>query len=152
MSGYALSGIVLHDGPSNPLFKNVIREAPAWFANYRSMPLTLLAPALGIIGAILAIALIKRAKVAFVCSAGSVFGIIATVGVSMFPFVLPSSSNPEQSLIVWDSTSSQLTLLIMLIATVIFLPLILVYTGWVYRVLRGKTTAQTIQDNHEAAY
>ena len=152
MTGYILTSVVPHDGPSNPLYKNVIREAPAWFANYHTMPLTMLAPGLGILGAILAIALTNRAKTAFVCSAVSLFGIIATVGVSMFPFVLPSSSNPEQSLIVWDSTSSQLTLLIMLIATVIFLPLILVYTGWVYRVLRGKTTEQTIHENHETAY
>ncbi len=70
----------------------------------------------------------------------------------MFPFILPSSSNPEQSLIVWDSSSSQLTLFIMLIATVIFLPIVLIYTIWVYRVLRGKVTVETIKANQETAY
>ena len=58
----------------------------------------------------------------------------------------------EQSLMVWDSSSSQLTLLIMLSATVLFLPIILIYTAWVYRVLRGKITEQTIHDNLDTAY
>ena len=38
----------------------------------------------------------------------------------MFPFILPSSRNPNASLTVWDSSSSHLTLFIMLIVTVIF--------------------------------
>ena len=152
VDGYILTSIVPHDGPSNPLYKSVIRQAPAWFSNYQIMPVTILVPAIGILGAILAIVVAKYAKLAFVFSACSVIGIIATVGVSMFPFILPSSTNPEQSLMVWDSSSSHLTLFIMLSATVIFLPIVLVYTAWVYRVLRGKITEQTIRDNHESAY
>ena len=152
IDGYSLTSIILHDGPSNPLHKTVTRQAFAWFANYQIMPITILAPVIGIIGAVLAIGLAKHARVAFVCSASSVVGIISTVGISMFPFILPSSTNPEQSLMVWDSSSSQLTLFIMLIATVIFLPMILIYTAWVYRVLRGKVTAQTIHDNQDTAY
>ncbi len=72
---------------------------------------------------------------------------MATVGVSMFPFILPSSTDPDSSLTVWDASSSQLTLFIMLIATLIFLPLILAYTRWVYYVLRGKVTVEEVQNN-----
>ncbi len=152
IDGYSLTSITPHDGPSNPLYKTVIRQAHAWFANYQTMPITMLAPVIGIMSAIMAFIMARHARTAFVCSAASVIGIIATVGVSMFPFILPSSTNPQQSLIVWDSSSSQLTLLIMLIATAIFLPLILIYTAWVYRVLRGKITEQTILDNQDTAY
>lgn len=152
LQGYSLTHAVPHDGPSNPLYKQVSRDTYAWFVNYQTYPLTLAAPLLGIFGAIFAIALSKLSKAAFVCSASSIFGIIATVGVCMFPFILPSSSNPNQSLLVWDCSSSQLTLLIMLIATVIFLPLILIYTAWVYRVLRGKVTGKTLQENIDSAY
>ncbi|MDP1604877.1 MAG: cytochrome d ubiquinol oxidase subunit II [Legionella sp.] len=152
ISGYRLTSVLLHDGPSNPLYKAVVRDAQAWFFNYQLMPLAMLVPILGIAGAFLAIITAAKPRIAFICSAMSVIGIVATVGVSMFPFILPSSSNPEQSLTVWDSSSSQLTLFIMLIATVIFLPIILVYTAWVYRVLRGKVTVETIKNNLDTAY
>ena len=152
VDGYSLTSILLHDGPSNPLYKTVIRHAPAWFSNYSLMPITMIAPLTGIIAALFAIVLANHAKTAFICSASSIIGIISTVGVSMFPFILPSSTNPEQSLMVWDSSSSQLTLFVMLVATVIFLPLILMYTAWAYRVLRGKVTEQTVHDNKESAY
>lgn len=152
IEGYQLTSVVLHDGPSNPLYKQVTRQATAWLTNYQTMPLTLLAPTLGILGAGMAFFLARHARLAFVCSAGSIFGIIATVGMSMFPFILPSSTHPEQSLTVWDSSSSQLTLFIMLCATIIFLPIILAYTTWVYRVLRGKITEQTIHNNPDSAY
>jgi cytochrome d ubiquinol oxidase subunit II len=152
MDGYALSHLLAHDGPSNPLHKTVIRQAPAWFANYHTLPMTLLIPILGILGPLLAIVLAKHPKIAFILSSLSLSGIIGTVGVSMFPFILPSSTHPEQSLMVWDSSSSQLTLLIMLIATIIFLPIVLAYTAWVYRVLRGKVTEQSIRCHQESAY
>jgi len=152
IDGYSLTSIVAHDGPSNPLYKTAIRQTGAWFSNYQNLPITVLAPAIGIFAAILAIITARYAKIAFVFSALSITGIITTVGVSMFPFILPSSLNPEQSLLVWDSSSSQLTLFIMLVATVIFLPIVLIYTAWVYRVLRGKMTEEIINKNQDTAY
>ena len=149
--GYALSGVMLHDGPSNPLYKNVLRETHAWFTNYQAIPWLQLAPTLGLLAPLLAALLCKRyARTAFVLSSTSVIAIIATVGLSMFPFILPSSTHPAQSLTVWDSSSSQLTLFIMLMATVIFFPMILAYTAWAYRVLRGKVTETTIQNSQDA--
>ncbi len=152
IDGYSLTSLTPHDGPSNPLYKTAVQLSGAWFSNYQYMPMTLLAPIIGFVAPVLAIMLLTYPKLAFVCSASSVTGIIATVGVSMFPFILPSSSNPAQSLIIWDSSSSQLTLFIMLGATVVFLPLILIYTAWVYRVLRGKVTEETVINNQDTAY
>ncbi|KTD08971.1 cytochrome d ubiquinol oxidase subunit II [Legionella gratiana] len=152
IDGYTLNSALAHDGPSNPHYKAVIQQADAWFSNYRTFPITLLAPGIGISAALLALITSKHAKTAFICSALSVAGIITTVGVSMFPFILPSSTYPEQSLLVWDSSSSQFTLFIMLIATVILLPIVLLYTAWVYRVLRGKITEKTIIKNKDTAY
>lgn len=107
---------------------------------------------LGIVSPLVALILKKYPKPAFVFSALSLVGIIGTVGVSMFPFMLPSSSHPSQSLIVWDSSPSQLTLFLMLVVTVIFLPIILAYTAWVYRVLRGKVTENAILANEDIGY
>jgi cytochrome d ubiquinol oxidase subunit II len=82
----------------------------------------------------------------------AIFGMISSVGLTMFPFILPSSSDPKSSLTVWNASSSHLTLFIMLVVTVIFLPLILMYTAWVYRVLWGKVTADDVRDNSNSLY
>lgn len=152
IDGYLLQSVVPHDGPSNPLYKEAIAQPGAWFSNYINYPITFAVPVLCVFAAFLAILSARKPLLAFVFSALSVGCLIATVGVSMFPFILPSSTNPKHSLLVWDSSSSQITLFIMLIVTVIFLPIILAYTAWVYKVLRGKVTEKTILENSDSAY
>ena len=152
IDGFILTSLVPHDGPSNPLYKDVVSQSGAWFNNYRTYPITMLVPIISLLSALLAIVLASMVRIAFILSAMSVGSLIATVGISMFPFILPSSTNPKNSLIVWDSSSSQLTLFIMLIVTVICLPVVLVYTAWVYRVLRGKVTEETVRSNQDSAY
>lgn len=154
IDGFVLAAGGVHDGPSNPLGKVVLQEPGAWLANYSTWPWMMAAPALGLSGAALAALFLRIgwAGPAFLASAIGVFGIIATTGVSMFPFLLPSSVDPGSSLTVWDSSSSHLTLFIMLIATAIFMPIILAYTVWVFRVLRGKVTAGYVEENSEATY
>lgn len=151
MDGYLLQTTMDHNGPSNPLHKTVGLVAGAWQQNFFNHPWLWIVPGLGFVGAALS-ALMARccSKLAFIASSLSILGIIATVGVSMFPFIMPSSSEPNMSLLVWDASSSKTTLEIMLFATVVFLPIILCYTAWVYRVLRGKVTEQTIADDTNA--
>ncbi len=148
--GYRITSAIAHDGPSNPLGKTAEHAAGAWSGNFGAMPWTLLAPILGFGGALLAAALTRarRDGLAWVASAFSVAGVVATAGVGMFPFILPSSLDPASSLTVWDASSSRTTLLVMLAATIIFVPLILAYTGFVYRVLRGRVTARQIDSDH----
>jgi cytochrome bd ubiquinol oxidase subunit II len=154
IDGYIVTSQLPHDGPSNPLFKAVTRQAGAWLTNYRIFPWTLAAP----IAAIAALAMtpallaIRRAGAAFVASGVGVAAIIATAGLAIFPFLLPSSLEPRASLTVWDASSSHLTLKIMLFATAVFLPLILLYTAWVYRVLRGPVTAAFVENNVHSVY
>jgi cytochrome bd ubiquinol oxidase subunit II len=154
IDGYIVTSQLPHDGPSNPLFKAVTRQAGAWLTNYRIFPWTLAAPiaaiaALAITPALLAI---RRAGAAFVASGVGVAAVIATAGLAIFPFLLPSSLEPRASLTVWDASSSHLTLKIMLFATAVFLPLILLYTAWVYRVLRGPVTAAFVENNVHSVY
>ncbi len=106
------------------------------------------------LGALAAAALLlaRRTLTAFVASSLAIIGVIGTAGASMFPFVMPSSTMPAASLTVWDSVSSHLTLGIMFWATLIFMPLIVVYTSWAYRVMRGKVTAAYIRENEHGAY
>lgn len=146
LDGYRITGTLLHDAPSNPLGKSVVRAAGAWLDNYRAMPWMEAAPIAGLAGAGLA-ALAAWARlplVAFLASSLATAGVVATAGVSMFPFILPSSADPAASLTVWDASSSRSTLLIMLIAVILMLPVVLAYTAFIYRVLRGKVTAHQI--------
>jgi cytochrome d ubiquinol oxidase subunit II len=95
---------------------------------------------------------LHKAGAAFWSSSVACAGIIGTAGVSMFPFVMPSSSDPRSSLTVYDAVSSHLTLGLMLGATVIFMPLIIVYTSWAYKVMWGKVTTEYIAANDKSVY
>jgi cytochrome d ubiquinol oxidase subunit II len=122
--------------------------------NYHRWPLTMLAPMIGL-GAPLVVAALARSSArltVFVVSALGIAGVIATVGISLFPFLLPSSSDPGSSLTVWDASSSQRTLGIMLLAVAVLLPIVIAYTGWVYRVLRGPVTSAYVDANRETSY
>jgi cytochrome d ubiquinol oxidase subunit II len=140
IEGYVLGGAMSHTGPSNPLAKSVIRETGAWMRNFGVHAELIAAPVLGITGPLLAAVLTRpRGSVgALIASGLGVAGIIATAGVSLFPFLLPSSTHPEASLTVWDASSSPLTLFIMLIVVLVFLPVVLIYTGTVMRLMRGR--------------
>jgi len=154
INGYAVSGGLLPNGPSNPLLKTVTQVRGQWFANYSTYQWMMLAPALAVLGPLLTIALTAagRAGLAFVTSAIGIFGVISTAGVSMFPFLMPSDIMPQASLTVWDATSSRMTLFVMLIATLIFLPIVVAYTGIVFRVLRGAVTAAHIERDSANLY
>lgn len=153
IDGYRITSEISTIGPSNPLLKAVEHEG-SWLISYSARPWLLIAPGLGFIGAFLAlIGLRKRLEITtLLFSKLSIFGIISTVGVSMFPFILPSSADPRSSLTVWDASSSHQTLFIMLVATIIFLPMIVAYTSWVYKVLWGKVDEKSVTDKNSHAY
>jgi cytochrome bd ubiquinol oxidase subunit II len=152
LTGFKVTSVQDVLGPSNPLTKTVATESGAWRANYSAMPWMILAPTLAIIGSVLAfLALEIRAKVvALLGSSLAIAGIIATAGLTLFPFLMPSSVDPKSSFTVWDASSSQMTLFIMLCATIVFLPIVLAYTAWVYRVMRGPVTATSLSRNPNA--
>ncbi|MFI4986415.1 MAG: cytochrome d ubiquinol oxidase subunit II [Alphaproteobacteria bacterium] len=154
IDGYVVQGAIDPAGPSNPLAKTVARETGAWLRNYAIHPLIAAAPLLAYLGAIAAAGLLRleRPLLAFVASGLGVAGVVATAGLSLFPFLLPSSSDPGSSLTVWDASSSRTTLFIMLAATVIFLPIVVAYTGFVFRVMRGKVRLGGIEGSEEGHY
>lgn len=146
IDGYVVTSVQDTAGPSNPVLKSVTTASGAWLENYSKHSWMIVAPVLGLAGMALSFVAMhcRKGTLAFLCSSLGIFGIISTAGVSLFPFLLPSSIMPDASLTVWDASSSHLTLFIMLIATVIFMPLILAYTGWVYSVMRGPITKESV--------
>ena len=152
IDGYRVLGGLDPSAASNPTLKQVARETGAWMANYRSMPWTWIFPALGVAGMALCGVLLRggRDKAAFLASGAGIAGIILTEGFAVFPFLLPSSTVPGHGLTLWDASSSHTTLFIMLIAVVVFLPIVLGYTAWVFRVLRGKVGEDALGHNPNA--
>lgn len=151
IEGYALANEAVANGPSNPLYSEVVRT-DSWLSVYAQRPWAALAPLLGLVGMTMAVLGLRagREGSTLLWSKLGIFGAISSVGLTMFPFILPSTIDPRSSLTVWDSSSSHLTLFVMLIAAVIFLPLILAYTAWVYKVLWGKVTEAGVTDSHSA--
>jgi cytochrome bd ubiquinol oxidase subunit II len=155
IDGYALGHFGGVGAPSNPLNKTVTRAAGQLLANYGAHPWMLAAPVIALVAAgwVVLLNLLKRAGgAAFVGSGIAIAAVIATAGLSQFPFLLPSSADPASSLTVWDASSSETTLGIMLAVTVIFLPIIMIYTGWVYRVMRGPVTEESITKDPHSVY
>jgi len=152
MDGYAL-GEVTANGPSNPLYSEVSRGV-SWMSAYAARPWIWIAPVMGFSGIAMAVVGMRagREVSTLLWSQLGIVGIISSVGLTMFPFILPSNVDPKSSLTVWDASSSHQTLFVMLVVTVIFLPLILGYTAWVYKVLWGKVTEADVTENSHSVY
>jgi cytochrome d ubiquinol oxidase subunit II len=154
IDGYAISGEINKNAASNPLNKEVYREAKFWMHNYNNHKWLFLFPILSVLSFLGSSYLVhvKKVGIAFISSSLAMGTLIASVGGAMFPFILPSSYNPSVSLIVWDSSSSYKTLVLMAVAAILFVPVILAYTSWVYYMLRGKVTASQITKDAKTSY
>ena len=79
---------------------------------------------------------------AFLGSAVIVVALAGIAGVGNYPDIIPARGTPEStSLTVDDAASETLTLKVMLVIALIGVPLVLVYTAFVYRTFRGKVKA-----------
>lgn len=154
LDGLRLMDIGNINSAISPLGKTVIKEPGAWLNNYTIYPWMMAAPISAFVGIALALFAGRKLcdRLAFLFSSIALASIILTAGFSLFPFVMPSSTDPVSSLTLWDAASSKRTLGIMFVVTLIFLPIILLYTSWVFRVLRGRINVQHIQDNTHTAY
>jgi cytochrome d ubiquinol oxidase subunit II len=146
LDGQRITSLANDAGPSNPLLKTVVYARGAWLDNFRKNDWLWLAPLTGIIAALLTCQMLRAGRfgIALVTSAIVQAATILTAGIALFPFLMPSSTNPGDSLTIWDASSSAKTLAIMLVAVVIFLPIVLAYTTWVYRIMRGQISLEAI--------
>ncbi|HCH54917.1 cytochrome d ubiquinol oxidase subunit II [Aeromonas rivipollensis] len=154
MDGYVIVGAVATDAVTNPLHKEVVVQAGAWMQNYNFYPWMIAAPVLGLVMSLLTALAAKLGKgwMAFLFSSLAIAGIILTAGFSMFPFVMPSSLEPSQSLTMWDATASFNTLKVMTVVAVVFVPTVLAYTIWTYIKMFGRVSNKHIEDNQQSLY
>ena len=149
MPGLHIDMMPAKDALPNPLSKQVSVVDNGWLANYVTYPWMKAAPVIAFITGLLTLLLVKarRSGLAFAAHSITMTAIICTAAFSLFPFVLPSLSSPNSSLTLWDAASSHLTLNVMFIAAMIFVPIILLYTLWTYKVMWGRVTTKQIDSN-----
>ncbi|WP_034913440.1 cytochrome d ubiquinol oxidase subunit II [Erwinia sp. 9145] len=154
IDGYVVNSVLDHNAASNPLAKEVSREAGAWLVNFNRMPVLWTIPALGVVLPLFTVlcSRLEKGALAFLFSSLTLACVILTAGVAMFPFIMPSSTVPNLSLTMWDATSSLLTLKIMTVAAIIFVPIILGYTTWCYYKMFGRLTKEQIESNTHSLY
>ena len=154
IDGYRIVTMPSANTAFGPLAKTVEPMPGAWLWNYAKHPWTVAAPIAAFGGALLGMAasFARRPGLGFVLSSVAVAAVVLTAGFAMFPFIMPSTSHPASSLTVWDAVSSRHTLQIMFWVVVLFLPLILLYTGWVYRVMRGTITERQVREDGHSLY
>jgi cytochrome d ubiquinol oxidase subunit II len=137
-------------GPSNPMAKSVTLVRGAWLDHFHHNGLLWLLPLAGVLAALACNGLLSsraRSGSAFLCSCIVQVATIVTAGAALFPFLMPSSTHPAQGLTIWDASSSYKTLMVMLGAVLVFLPIVLLYTFWVFRVMRGRVTVEAVRED-----
>lgn len=154
IDGYVIISAIDTSAASNPLNKEVVREAGAWMQNFQQYPILWLAPALGVIMPLLAVlaSRFEKCGLGFLVSSLGNAGIILTAGFAMFPFVMPSNLVPSHSLTMWDATSSELTLNLMTGVAFVMVPIVLSYTVWTYYKMFGRLDNKFIEDNNNSLY
>jgi cytochrome d ubiquinol oxidase subunit II len=154
IDGYQIVSMPPADSAFMPVAKTVERLPSGWLHNYSKHPWTAIAPLAAVGATVLALILsaMSRALPAFILSCIAVASVVLTAGFALFPFIMPSSSTPGHSLTVWDSVSSHKTLQVMFWSVPIFVPIIIVYTSWVYRVMRGTMTEERVRDGGPSMY
>ena len=147
---YALGGVWLGLGVDGFVLSEMSREGVvsietgAWLRNYDLYPALWLAPIFACACMMLSVALTRRGDadgLAFVAGSASVVGMIGSYGASLCPFLMPSIIAPQQSLTMWNASTSHVALFMLFLFGAFFIPLITVYVAWAYRVMRGKVNA-----------
>ncbi|WP_119342822.1 cytochrome d ubiquinol oxidase subunit II [Facilibium subflavum] len=127
-----------------------------WLTNYSIYPWMIIAPVIGFLGALMVMKFAtKHTVLAFSGSVLACLGSVFTMGFSLFPFIMPSSLSPQQSFVIWNSSSSLTSLIGILIVAIIMLPIIFIYTTFVYKKMWGrgvKLTPEEVQQRSHELY
>ncbi|MGB1237860.1 MAG: cytochrome d ubiquinol oxidase subunit II [Pseudomonadales bacterium] len=154
IDGYILNHISALNAQPDLLNKVVSAQQGGWFANYVRYPAIMALPISAVAFTLLALWCSRtgRQARALLCSCAMLALIIATTAATLFPFVLPSSSDLSSSLTLWDAVSSEMTLNVMLVVVSVMLPIVISYTTWCYIKMWRRVSVQEIADNNHSAY
>lgn len=134
------------------VFLGATAFATKLYDNYMNAPLFLIVPILAVTALIgIKVFLAKGSPLkAFAASCVTIVTVVFTGVIGLFPNLIPSSIDPAYSLTIFNSSSSMYTLTIMTVVAAIFVPIIIAYKIWVYRVFRSRVTIEDVMKNKEA--
>ncbi len=117
---------------------------PHLLENFARFPALFIVPLIAVAALVGAMVMGRRGKDgrAFALSAISVVTMVGTVGASLFPRWVPALGQLERSLTIYNSSSSELTLTVMLVLALIGMPIVIGYTIWIYRIFAGKVQVE----------
>lgn len=112
------------------------------YDNYLAAPVLFLIPGVAVAGLIMMWFFMRQAKwwKAWFASCATIVGVTFFGVAGLYPRLLPSSLDPSHSLTIYNSASSSLTLTIMLVVTLIFVPIVIAYQVWVHFLFKDKIT------------
>ena len=114
-----------------------------WFQLAHSHSWLTLVPVAAAAAALLAVVPLHRARRegwAFTATTTAIAGATIALFGGLFPYVLPATNDPANSLTVANASSTEHTLTVMLVALAVLLPVVLAYTVWTYRVFRHRVS------------
>ncbi len=159
VDGYSVASTIDTMGQAQPTTKEVSTGSGLWLTNFLETPLLWLVPITGIVMPLVVAFLLSMKNnstsiktISLLASSVTIASVILTAGIAMFPFVMPSSSQPNHSLLMWDTVSSEGTLGLMLMVVAVFVPIIMGYTFWCYKKMWRTVTIEEIEQNSHTAY
>jgi cytochrome d ubiquinol oxidase subunit II len=144
---FHVKGYILDYSPiyatGHPLDNIVHKGLGAWLSSYHDHWWKIFGPLIAYLGTFICI-ISSISKFNFLSFCGSILavtGTILTAGFALFPFIVPSITNPNESITVWNATSSYFALSVILIIVIILGVVICAYKIFAYRsIWRDKPT------------
>lgn len=134
------------------LFLGATAYSTKLYDNYLAAPYLFLIPAIAVLALVMvqAYMIANKPLKAFAASCVTILFVVFTGVTGLFPNLIPSSLDPAHSLTIYNSSSSQYTLVIMTVVAFIFVPIVIAYKIWVYRIFRAPVTERDLLENKEA--
>ncbi|MDR2076275.1 MAG: cytochrome d ubiquinol oxidase subunit II [Desulfovibrio sp.] len=120
------------------------------YGNYLNIPLLLIVPLLAVAGLLGQWFFLAKGKLVASFAASALFIIAVTLfGVfGMFPNLIPSNISQAASITVAGAASTPITLTIMLVVALIFVPIVIIYQAWVYSLFTFKIHPEKLTSAH----
>ncbi|OHB33364.1 MAG: cytochrome d ubiquinol oxidase subunit II [Desulfuromonadaceae bacterium GWB2_53_15] len=122
------------------------------YDNYLKAPVLLIIPVIAVLSLLLVKVFTVKTQLhkAFIFSCLTIVFVCFTGIAGLFPNLIPSSIDPASNLTIFNSSSSPYTLKVMAIVAFIFVPIVIAYKIWVYRIFRARVTNEDVLGDSEA--